>query len=192
MRVSKHEARPFETVAARPPQGEGDPFKSRTRSRDRGEAAAGAPRRGQSTASSPCAVPRRGAPQPARAPDVGAVAVGEDQPSVIGNDLAREIWRHGEIEPVAMRPVLGPFAVGLKVEQAGFDLDDPDVPAGRQANHIGAPAIGERKLGHHRMAERAQAPGRRRAGSRRQPPTGARRRPRRGRCPPAICGLRNG
>jgi hypothetical protein len=57
-----------------------------------------------------------------------------------------------------MRQVLGPFAVGLKIEQAGLDLDDPDVPSGRQTHHVGAPSVGERKLGHHRMPERAQRP----------------------------------
>ena len=81
--------------------------------------------------------------------EMRAVAVGEHQSGLAGNDLAGEVRRHGEIEPVAMGQVLGPFAVGLKVEQARLDLDDLDVARPATGHHVGAPAVGERKLGHN-------------------------------------------
>src|SRR6476659_9968158 len=59
-----------------------------------------------------------------------AITVSEHQPGIIGDHMAREVGRHGEIEPVAMGTVLGPFTVSLKVKKAGLDLHDPDVSTG--------------------------------------------------------------
>ena len=87
-----------------------------------------------------------------------AITVSEHQPGIIGDHMAREVGRHGEIEPVAMGTVLGPFTVSLKVKKAGLDLHDPDVSTWRQAHHVGAPPIRKRKLGHHGMSKRAKRP----------------------------------
>jgi len=86
----------------------------------------------------------------------GAIAVGQDKPRRCGDDLAREIGGNGEIEPVAIVEVVLPFAVGLIVEQAGLDLDNGDIAAGRKRHHVGAPAIGQRQFGDDREAERPE------------------------------------
>jgi len=58
-----------------------------------------------------------------------AIAIGEDEPSLFRDDLAREIRPHREIKPVAILEIILPFRVGAIVEEAGFDLDDQNVAA---------------------------------------------------------------
>ena len=73
--------------------------------------------------------PRRRQPRLDRlAHQLGAVAIGQDQPCLVGNDVAGEVGIDREIEPVAKFQIVLPFAVGLIIEQAGFDLDDQMSP----------------------------------------------------------------
>jgi hypothetical protein len=44
-----------------------------------------------------------------------AVGVGNDQPGLLGENLARQILRKGEEQPVAMRPVVLPLLVGAQI-----------------------------------------------------------------------------
>ena len=56
-----------------------------------------------------------------------AERVGDDQPGVLGENLARHLERGGEEQPVAMRAVVHPFLVGAEILDRGLDLDDPDL-----------------------------------------------------------------
>src|SRR6187397_266174 len=44
--------------------------------------------------------------------EFGAIAIGEDEPCLFGNDLAREIRTHREIEPVAILEIILPLRIG--------------------------------------------------------------------------------
>ncbi len=89
---------------------------------------------------------------------LGTVAVGEDEPGRDGNDLAQEVRGHREIQAVAIGEIVLPLGIASVIEKAGLDLDDEDVAARRQGDHVGAPAVGQGKLGDHRMAARAEGP----------------------------------
>src|SRR4029077_8108093 len=58
---------------------------------------------------------------------LGAVAVSEYQPRLVRNDVAWEVGRYGEIEPVAEFEIVLPFAISPVIEQAGLDLDDQHI-----------------------------------------------------------------
>ena len=62
-----------------------------------------------------------------RANDLGAVAVGQDQPGVFGKYLERHMRRGGEEQPVAMPAIVRPFAVDAKILDRRFDFDDPEL-----------------------------------------------------------------
>lgn len=87
-----------------------------------------------------------------------AIAVGEDQTGILGNDLTGEVHGDREIEPVAIIQIFMPLAVRPIVHKAGLDLDDQHVATRRQSHHVGTAPIGQRKLGEDRMAERAKRP----------------------------------
>ncbi len=118
----------------------------------------------------------------------GAVTVSKHQSRAIGNDVVREIRRHGEIEPVAMGQVLVPFAVALEVEQARLGP--------RSSRRRPARAPPHRRGAHWQAQARSPPnvracarPGRRPAVAPPRRATGARRRraqgpPRRRRFPP--------
>lgn len=88
--------------------------------------------------------------------ELRTVTIGEQEPGAGGNDLAREIGRDSEIEAVAEGKIVFPLAVGAKVEEARFDLDDDDIARSRQRHHIGAPTIGEREFGDDGVPKRAK------------------------------------
>ena len=46
---------------------------------------------------------------------VRAVGVGDDQAGILRKNLARQILREGEEQPVAMHPVVLPFLVGAQI-----------------------------------------------------------------------------
>ena len=99
----------------------------------------------------------RGQPRVLRLPyQLTAIAIRKNETGALWQHMRRKVRGDGEIEPVAMRQVVVPFAVALKVEQAGLDLHHPNIAAGRDADHVGAASIGERELRHDRVAEAAQ------------------------------------
>src|SRR5205823_3399968 len=61
-------------------------------------------------------------------------------------EVARKIRRDGEKEPVAELPVIGPFAVGAKIGERRFDLDDGDLAAAAERHDVGAATVGEGDL----------------------------------------------
>ena len=71
-----------------------------------------------------------------------AIGVRDDQAGILRKDLARQILREGEEQPVAMCPLLLPFLVGAQILDRGFDLHDPDLATLVQRHQIGAPARG--------------------------------------------------
>lgn len=73
---------------------------------------------------------------------VRAIGVGHDQTGVGGENLARQILREREEQPVAMHPAIPPFLVGAQILHRGLDLDDPDLAALVQRHKVGAPARG--------------------------------------------------
>jgi hypothetical protein len=81
-----------------------------------------------------------------------AVPIGEHQCRVVRDHVARERRNRTGCNAAGTRPI----AVGLKIEPAGLEFNDLDVATRRQAHHIGSAPIGKRKLGHHRMTERAE------------------------------------
>ena len=44
-----------------------------------------------------------------------AIGVGDDQAGIVRENLARQILREGEEQPVAMHPVVLPFLVGAQI-----------------------------------------------------------------------------
>jgi len=61
------------------------------------------------------------------AQDLRVVAVGDDEPAILGEDLGGNARMRGEIEPVAVQPIVRPFAVDAKVLDRGLDLDDREL-----------------------------------------------------------------
>src|SRR5690606_36823789 len=55
-----------------------------------------------------------------------------------------ELRRLGEEEAAAEFLVVRPFADDLEMDKAGLDLDDPDLPPGAYAEHVGAAPAGQR------------------------------------------------
>ena len=92
------------------------------------------------------------------ADDRCAEGVGDDEPGVGRENLARHLERGGEEQPVAMQPVVHPFLVGAEIRDRRLDLDDPDFAVGAERHEIGAPAGRQRQLAHHRKPERMQEP----------------------------------
>ena len=65
----------------------------------------------------------------------------------------------GEEQAVAGEAVFRPFAVDPEILDRRLDLDDPEVAAtGSSADHVGAPAGGERQLADDGEAAGAQQP----------------------------------
>ena len=87
-----------------------------------------------------------------------AEGVGDDQAGVGREDLARDVERGGEEQPVAMQPVVDPFLVGAKIGDRRLDLDDPDFAVAAERHQVGAPARRQRQFAHHRKAQRMQEP----------------------------------
>ena len=87
-----------------------------------------------------------------------AIGVGDDQAGVGGKDLARQILREGEEQPVAMGAVFLPFLVGTQILDRGLDLDDPDLAALVQRHQIGAAPRRQRQFADAGKAERPQQP----------------------------------
>ncbi len=83
------------------------------------------------------------------------VGVRNDQAGLGGENLARQIGREGEEQPVAMGAVLLPLLVGAQILDRRFDLDDPDLAALVQRHQIGAPPGGQRQLADAGKPERA-------------------------------------
>jgi hypothetical protein len=90
--------------------------------------------------------------------NLAAVAVGNDQASFRGKQLAREVRSHSKEEAVAELTVFGPLLVGAKVGRARFDLNDPDFAGSRDPSQIGASAVCQRKFGNDRDTMRPQKP----------------------------------
>ena len=87
-----------------------------------------------------------------------AEAVGDDQARRLGQDLARKLRRHGEVEGVAIGAVLGPLAVDPVVFQARLHLGDGDLPARPERHQVGPPAVGQAHLGQGRIAQGQEQP----------------------------------
>jgi CheY-like chemotaxis protein len=71
--------------------------------------------------------------------DRGGERVGQDQAGVLGKDRERHGKRRREEQPIAMHPVIQPFAIGAEILDRGFDLDDPDVARAVECDEVGAP-----------------------------------------------------
>ncbi|MGY4347048.1 hypothetical protein ACVWXM_003515 [Bradyrhizobium sp. GM7.3] len=69
---------------------------------------------------------------------VRTIGIRDDQAGILRKDLARQVLREGEEQPVAMRPVFVPFLIGAQILHRRFDLDDPDLAAFVQRDEIGA------------------------------------------------------
>ncbi len=69
-----------------------------------------------------------------------AVGVGNDQSGVGRKQLAGQILREGEEQPVAMRPVVLPFLIDAQILDRRLDFNNPDVAARIHRHQIGAPA----------------------------------------------------
>jgi len=87
-----------------------------------------------------------------------AIAVRDDQADILGQDLGREFRRHGEAKGIAIIAIIRPFAIDAIVFDAGLDLDDQQVPRGRQRHDVAAAAVGEGHFGNGRKAALAQVP----------------------------------
>ena len=74
--------------------------------------------------------------------DLRAERVGDDQPGVLRENLARHFERGGEEQPVAMRAIVHPFLVGAEILDRGLDLDDPDLARSVERDEVGAPPDG--------------------------------------------------
>ncbi len=57
-----------------------------------------------------------------------------------------------------MRGVVAPFAVGAKVGDRGFDLDDQQRAVAAERDDVGAAAVEQRQFGNGGKAARAQQP----------------------------------
>src|SRR5262245_25330922 len=87
---------------------------------------------------------------------LAAISVSDDQTRVFRKDICRYVRRGGEIEPVAMQPVVGPFLVDAEILDRRLDLDDPELAVVAQRHQVGAAAGGERQFADAGMAERDQ------------------------------------
>ena len=72
--------------------------------------------------------------------DRGAERVGDDQPGVSREYLARHVEHGGEKQPVAMQAVVRPFLIGAKIRYRRFDLHNDDFAVAAERHEIGAPA----------------------------------------------------
>src|SRR5256885_9812837 len=71
-----------------------------------------------------------------RAHDLAAMGIGDDEPAIDRQDLAREVGLDREEEAVAELEIFRPFPIGLEIGAAGLHLDD-DYLAGRvERDHI--------------------------------------------------------
>ena len=69
---------------------------------------------------------------------VGAIGIGDNQAGFLGKDVARQILREGEEQPVAMGAIVLPFVIGAQIVERRLDLHDPDLAALVQRDQIGA------------------------------------------------------
>lgn len=77
---------------------------------------------------------------------VRAISVGNDQPGIAGEYIARQIAREGEEQAIAMRPIVLPLPVRTQIVGRGFDLDDPDLPARVDGYQIGTASRRQRQF----------------------------------------------
>ena len=71
-------------------------------------------------------------------------------------DVLRHVRGGGEIEPIAMQPVIRPLLVDAEILDRRLDLDDPDLAVVAKRHQVGAPTGRERQLAHATVAERDQ------------------------------------
>ncbi len=72
--------------------------------------------------------------------DRGAVAVGKDQPSIVGKYLERHVLGGRKKQPIAVQPVFWPFLIDTKIINRRLDFHDPDFAAVTECDEIGPPA----------------------------------------------------
>ena len=89
---------------------------------------------------------------------LGAVAVGEDQPGVGRKNLERHMRGGGEEQAVTVQAVVGPLLVGTEIRDGGLDLDDPDFPVAAERHQIGAAPRQQRQFGNAGQPQRQQQP----------------------------------
>ena len=61
--------------------------------------------------------------------DRGAVAVGDHDAAIVGQDMGWEAFRDGKIKPVAIGQIIRPFGVAPEIGDRAFDLDDDKLAA---------------------------------------------------------------
>lgn len=66
---------------------------------------------------------------------------GDDQAARLGQHLLGEIGVDGEIQGVGVIAIMVPFAVGLEVGEAGFDLDADEAAVWAQRENVGAAVV---------------------------------------------------
>ena len=77
---------------------------------------------------------------------------------LVRQDLLRKLRRHREVEGVAERPILLPFAVDAIVVDPRLHLADDHIALRPQGHDVGAPPIGQADLQQRRIAQVAHQP----------------------------------
>ena len=87
---------------------------------------------------------------------MGVNRIGKDEPYFGRRQVAREILGDGEVEPVAVRQIFGPFVVGAEIGNRGLDLGDHDLAPAVEADEVDAAPRAKPKLGEHAVAHMAE------------------------------------
>ena len=87
--------------------------------------------------------------------EFASVSVGQDQSSIVWQDLGREIGRDRKEQRVAVLAVLGPLLVGAEVGNARFDFNNPNFAVAADGQDVGATAVAERDLAQTFEVERS-------------------------------------